>query len=160
MNLYETTFIVNAQAEESIIDEQVKAIGKVITDSGGKIIREERIGTRRFAYPINKLNQGYYATFLFEAEPPVLPVLERFLKLGESYIRHLTIRFEGDPTKSFSERTQTAFEAENRREPEEDDRRGFRGNDRGGRGGRGGYGGGGGRDRDEDYTPRRRSYRD
>ncbi|MGH8016528.1 MAG: 30S ribosomal protein S6, partial [Candidatus Zixiibacteriota bacterium] len=51
MNLYETTFIVNPQAEESAIDEQVKAIGKVIADNGGKIIREERMGTRRLAYP-------------------------------------------------------------------------------------------------------------
>ena len=159
MNLYETTFIVNPQAEESAIDEQVRAIGKVIAENGGKIVREERIGTRRFAYPINKLNQGYYATFLYEAEPPVLPVLERFLKLGDAYIRHLTIRFEGDPTKSFSERTQSAFEVESRREPEEDDRRGFRG-DRGERGGRGGRGGRDGGGRDEDYTPRRRSYRD
>jgi len=157
LNLYETTFIVNPQAEESAIDEQVRAIGKVITDNGGKIVREERIGTRRFAYLVGKLTQGYYATFLYEAEPPVLPVLERFLKLGESYIRHLTIRFEGDPTKSFSERTQSLFEVESRREPEEDDRRGFRGSERGGRGGRGGRNGGG---RDEDYTPRRRSYRD
>ena len=157
MNLYETTFIVNPQAEESVIDGQVKAIGKVITDSGGKIVREERIGTRRFAYLVGKLTQGYYAAFLYEAEPATLLVLERFLKLGDAYIRHLTIRFEGDSTKTFAERTATAFESESRREPEEDDRgRGFRGGDRGERGGRGGRGGG----RDEEYTPRRRSFRD
>jgi small subunit ribosomal protein S6 len=158
LNLYETTFIVNPQAEESAIDEQVKAVGKVITDNGGKIIREERMGTRRFAYPIGKLSQGYYATILYESEPPVLPVLERFMKLGDAYIRHLTIRFEGDPTKSFADRAQIGFESDTRRvEGEEDDRRGFR-NDRGGRGGRGGYRDGG-RD-DDSYNPRRRSYRD
>lgn len=158
MNLYETTFIVNPQAEESAIDEQVKAVGKVITDNGGKIIREERMGTRRFAYLVGKLTQGYYATILYEAEPPVLPVLERFMKLGDAYIRHLTIRFLGDPAKSFADRTQIGFESDSRRsEGEEDDRRGFRG---GRGGGRGGYRDGG-RDRDDDsYNPRRRSYRD
>jgi len=157
LNLYETTFIVNPQSEESAIDEQVKAIGKIIADNGGKIVREERMGTRRMAYPIEKLNQGYYATFLYEAEPAVLPVLERFLKLGDAYMRHLTIRYEGDPTKSYADAFQKSFEQERQREPEDDDRRGgFRG---GRGGGRGGYRDGGGRDRDDDsYNPRRRNY--
>lgn len=153
MNLYETTFIVNPQSEESAIDEQVKAIGKIITDNGGKIVREERMGTRRMAYPIEGLNQGYYATFLYEAEPPVLPILDRYLKLGESYVRHLTIRYEGDPTKSYADSFQKSFEQDRQREPEVDDRRGGY---RGGRGGGRGYRDGG-RD-DDSYNPRRRNY--
>lgn len=156
MNLYETTFIVNPQGEESAIDEQVKAIGKLITDNGGKIVREERMGTRRMAYPIEKLNQGYYATFLFEAEPPVLPIIDRYLKLGETYMRHLTIRYEGDPNKSYADSFQKSFESDRGREPEDDDRRGFRGDRR--PGGRGGYRDSGGRDNDS-YNPRKRNYR-
>jgi len=154
LNLYETTFIVNPQGEESAIDAQVKAIGKIITDNGGKIVREERMGTRRLAYPIAGLNQGFYATFLFEAEPPVLPLIDRYLKLGESYLRYLTIRYEGDPDKSYGDAFQKSFEVERGREGEDEDRRGFRSDRRGGRGHRDS----GGRDNDS-YNPRKRNYR-
>jgi len=153
LNLYETTFIVNPQAEESAIDEQVKAVGKTITDNGGKIVREERMGARRMAYPIEGLNQGYYSIFLYEAETSLLPVLERFMKLGDDYMRHLTIKFEGDPTKSYTDRTAIGFESDTRRgrdDEEGDDRRGGRG-----RGGRGGYGD---RDRGDDSRHSRRRY--
>ncbi len=104
MILYETTFIVNPQSDDSVIDEKVKAVAEVISSNGGKIIHEDRMGTRRLAYPIDKLHQGYYATFLYEAEQSVLPILERHMKLGEEYMRHLTIRFEGDPEKLYGDK--------------------------------------------------------
>jgi small subunit ribosomal protein S6 len=156
MNLYETTFIVNPQVDEAEIDKQVKSVSKLITDNGGKIVREERTGTRRLAYPIRGLNQGYYATFLFEAEPPVLPALERHMKLGESYMRHLTIVFYGDPEIVYAPKSDRPFENEREDEREREGRRGFGDNRRGGGGGYRGR-----RDRDDDdYRPGPRNRRD
>ena len=62
MRTYETTFIVNPQTDNATIDSQVGAISKLISDNGGEIINENRMGTRRLAYPIQKLTQGilYY----------------------------------------------------------------------------------------------------
>jgi small subunit ribosomal protein S6 len=94
---YETTFVVNPQTDNATIDQTVRAVGELITSSGGKIIKESHMGTRKLAYPILGLSQGYYATFYFESEPAVLPILERHFKLEEPYVRHLLIRFDGDP---------------------------------------------------------------
>ncbi|UCD63312.1 MAG: 30S ribosomal protein S6 [Candidatus Zixiibacteriota bacterium] len=96
MNLYETTFIINPQTDDATIDRRVKDVAELIAQNQGKILYEDHMGTRRLAYEINGLTQGYYASFVFEAPTSVLPVLNRHYKLNEAYIRHLTVRFEGN----------------------------------------------------------------
>jgi small subunit ribosomal protein S6 len=95
VSIYETTFIINPQSDDSTIDQQVVAVRNVITQNGGNILRENRMGTRRLAYMIQGLTQGYYANFIFEAPTSVLGRLERHFKLEEPYVRYLTIRYEG-----------------------------------------------------------------
>lgn len=94
---YETTFILNPQADDATLDQQIKNVSDVLTSSGGQIIREERMGTRRMAYMINGLTQGHYTSFVFQAPAPALAALERHYRLEESIVRNLTVVFEGDP---------------------------------------------------------------
>ncbi len=95
MRIYETTFIVNPQTDDSSIDGSVKSVTDIITHNGGKILHEDRMGTRRLAYEIQGLNQGYYTSIVFEGEITILPLLKQHFKLGESYMRDLTVQFEG-----------------------------------------------------------------
>lgn len=97
MRVYETTFIINPQTDDENIERHVKEISDLITKNQGQIVHEEKMGTRRLAYPIQGLNQGFYASFIFEASEKVLPLLDRYYKLNEAYIRNLTVRFEGNP---------------------------------------------------------------
>jgi len=111
---YETTFIVNPQADDAAIDRQVEAVVDLIKSDGGNILHEQRIGTRRLAYPIAGLVQGFYASILFEADSNVLTLLERLYKLEEPYIRYLTIRYDGklpeaeEPAVSMPDEIKTA----------------------------------------------------
>ncbi|HOP05940.1 MAG TPA: 30S ribosomal protein S6 [candidate division Zixibacteria bacterium] len=95
MRLYETTFIINPQTDDATIDRQVQDVVSVITNGGGKIIKENRMGTRRLAYLIQGLSQGYYANLVFEAPPTVISEIERHFRLNEAYLRFLTVIFEG-----------------------------------------------------------------
>ena len=104
MRVYETTFIVNPQTDDATIDQHVAAVSDLITGHGGNMLHEDRMGTRRLAYPINKLTQGYYHSFIYEASNDVLPVLERHFRLNDQYLRFLTVMFEGDLTKLTHER--------------------------------------------------------
>lgn len=113
MNLYETTFIVNPQADDVSIDRQVKSITDLISSNGGKILREDRMGTRRLAYDIEGLTQGYYTSIVFEAPPETPSVLSRHYRLEEPYIRHLTVLFEG-PLESEDAAEGTAVKPEPR----------------------------------------------
>ncbi|MDD3731287.1 MAG: 30S ribosomal protein S6 [candidate division Zixibacteria bacterium] len=119
MRIYETTFIVNPQSDDSTIEAKVRTISDLINNSGGKVIYENRIGTRRLAYPIKRLTQGYYTSLIFEAEPPVLPEIERTYKLDESYLRFLTIVYEGDINKLFEVQEEASHSEEPREKTSE-----------------------------------------
>jgi len=95
MRTYETTFIINPQTDDVTIERHIGDVADVITKNNGKIVHEDKMGTRRLAYPIQGLTQGYYASFIFEAPSEVLPLLDRHYKLNEMYIRNLTVRFDG-----------------------------------------------------------------
>jgi len=92
---YETTFVINPQSDDAVIDQQVNAITKIITDNGGSIHHENRMGTRRLAYPILGLAQGYYTSLIYDGETVIPPQLDKYFKLEEPYIRYLTICYEG-----------------------------------------------------------------
>ncbi|MDH4158031.1 MAG: 30S ribosomal protein S6 [candidate division Zixibacteria bacterium] len=96
MRIYETTFIVNPQTDDATIDNRVAAISGIITRNGGKIVCEDHMGTRRLAYPIKGLTQGYYGSFIFEAPSDVLPLIDLHFRQDESYVRFLTVEFEGN----------------------------------------------------------------
>jgi len=160
VRLYETTFILNPQTDDTTIDRQIKAIIGIITGNGGKVVIEDRIGSRRLSFQINKLSQGYYTSLVFQAPTSVLPLIERHYKLDDSYMRHLTILFTGDPEKVKEQQIAfaSALEAQERAEPHRSGQ--FH---RESSHDRGGYGGGGGRgryDRDDDRRgPRNRDDR-
>ena len=107
MRRYETTFVVNPQADDAAIDLQVVAVADLVKTDGGKILHERRTGTRRLAYPINGLVQGFFTSLIFDAEATVLPKLERHFKLEEPYMRYLTIRYDG-PLPSSEDETAPA----------------------------------------------------
>ena len=111
MRIYETTFIVNPQADDAAIDRQVTAVLDLVKKNGGEIVHEDRMGTRRLAYPIEGLTQGYYASIIFNASIDVLPLLERHYKLEEPYVRYLTIRYEGDIQRSAGDSEEKAVAA-------------------------------------------------
>jgi small subunit ribosomal protein S6 len=95
MRIYETTFILSPQADDAAFDRQIKAVTNVINRYQGRILKENRWGVRRLAYPIKKFTQGYYTHIIFKADKQVLSELERHYRLEEPYIRYLTVLYEG-----------------------------------------------------------------
>jgi small subunit ribosomal protein S6 len=95
MPLYETTFILNPQLEDSAIDGRIKETIGIIEKSGGKILKENRIGTRRLAYELARMSQGYYVDLIFEGNATVPRELETRYRLEDDFLRHLTCRYEG-----------------------------------------------------------------
>ncbi|MCX6156259.1 MAG: 30S ribosomal protein S6 [Candidatus Kapabacteria bacterium] len=88
---YETTVIVNAALEDADVDAVVAKITTYIENHGGEILEVEKWGRRRLAYPINKKFNGFYVHIIFEALTNTIPILERFLVLEDTILRHLTL---------------------------------------------------------------------
>ncbi|MBM2813385.1 MAG: ribosomal protein [Ignavibacteria bacterium] len=89
--LYETTVIVNAALEDSDIDSVISRIAGYIENNGGQLVEVNKWGRRRLAYPINKKFNGFYVHLVFETLPNSVPILERFLVLEDTVLRHLTL---------------------------------------------------------------------
>ncbi len=89
--VYETTVIINAALEDQDIDAVISKITSYIENHGGELMETNKWGRRRLAYPINKKYNGYYVHLVFTTIPSVLPVLERFLILEDTILRHLTL---------------------------------------------------------------------
>lgn len=118
MRSYETTFIVNPQSDDAAIDRQVQSVVDLIKKNNGEIIHQNRMGTRRMAFEIEGLTQGYYTSLIFKSGTDVLPLLERHYKLEEPFIRYLTIKYEGNIEKMLAhESTPESTEAAPAAEP-------------------------------------------
>jgi len=89
--VYETTFIINAALEDSDVESVIQKVSSYIENHGGIIKEVNKWGRRRLAYAINKKYNGFYAHLVFEATSNTVPILERFLVLEDTILRHLTI---------------------------------------------------------------------
>lgn len=89
--IYESTFIVNAALEDNDIDNVISKVTGYIENHGGQVVEINKWGRRRLAYPINKKYNGFYVHVVFDSKPNAIPILERFLVLEDTILRHLTL---------------------------------------------------------------------
>lgn len=88
--VYETTFIINAALEDNDVEAVITKVTGYIENHGGKVEEIDRWGRRRLSYPINKKYNGYYVHVIFQATSSTIPILERFMVLEDTVLRHLT----------------------------------------------------------------------
>lgn len=91
---YETTYIINAAVEESTIEETVTKFTELLKEQNAEILKMDRVGRRRLAYPIDKKTTGFYVNVEYKAETKTVSVFERNLQLDDYILRYLTIQID------------------------------------------------------------------
>ncbi len=99
MRVYETIFVLDPSLDDRSIQKEIEKVEELITSHQGKIIRTEKWGLKKFAYPIQKKLQGYYTLIYFEGAGDLPSMLERSYKLNESCLRYLTVVSEEERKK-------------------------------------------------------------
>jgi len=66
----------------------------LVKDQQGEIVKIDPWGKRLLAYPINKLQEGYYFVDYFKLESTALKNVKRQINLNEQVIRHMFIAKE------------------------------------------------------------------
>jgi small subunit ribosomal protein S6 len=102
MRLYEAVYILDPALDESAITAKLEKLHQLATARGGEVSSVDHWGIRQLAYPVNKLNQGYYVVAQFHAAPDALPEFERIVKLDGEVLRYLLVINEGEPTNGQS----------------------------------------------------------
>ncbi len=91
MKQYETTIVLDAGVEESLIESEIEKINQIIKENGGKIADVERWGVRRFAYELKKRHQGYYIHIRFLGSGSTPDKLVRHYRMDENILRFMTV---------------------------------------------------------------------
>ena len=116
MRNYEALYIVHPDVVGDELTAIVEKFQKVLTDQAVEIYKLDNWGTRKLAYPIQKVERGCYVQTLFTAAPEVIAEFERRLRLDEKILRFLTVRLdeefpeivEEEPTEEAAEETTEA----------------------------------------------------
>lgn len=92
MRKYEVMIIIDPETDERQVAPTLDNYLKVITNGGGTVEEIDIWGRRRFAYEIQKKNEGYYAVINLTAEPAVVQEMDRQLGINESIMRTKVLR--------------------------------------------------------------------
>ena len=93
INSYESMFIVSlANGEEAAKATVNKFTGLV--SSNAEVIKIDEWGKRRFAYPIEDMNEGYYTVVTFKSEGAFPAELQRLMNIDETILRAMVLRLE------------------------------------------------------------------
>ena len=90
MKRYEGLFILDTAGKEEGIKDTIDKISAEITSLGGKVETVQKMDKRAFTRVADKKHTaGFYANFIFECEPAVLPQLQGKFTLNEDVFRVL-----------------------------------------------------------------------
>ena len=93
MRNYELIYVLKPNLEEeakTIVLDKIKGI----IESSGEVVKGDTWGTRKLAYPIEKITEGYYVLINFKSTTEVPKEIDRNLKIMENAIRHMIIKLD------------------------------------------------------------------
>ena len=94
MHTYELIYILQADLDEATLNGLTETVENLIKTANGEILKVDRWGKRRLAYPIRKLTEGYYVFVSFKLDPAEVANLRRTLGYNEQILRSIVVRAE------------------------------------------------------------------
>ena len=89
MRNYEAMFIFHPDLPDEKLEQSVQAVEKIIKDNTQGQLKTENLGKKTLAYPIRKVNEGYYVNYVFEAQPVAINKVKEELKHSEDILRFI-----------------------------------------------------------------------
>ncbi len=112
MNDYESIFILAPSTDEGESEKLNQRFQEVIAANGGEVVRVEKWGKRKLAYPVRKHKKGEYILLQFKGGAVAVSELERNYKMTDAVIKFLTIRLEKDALAHIARQLQAQQKAE------------------------------------------------
>jgi small subunit ribosomal protein S6 len=110
MRTYETGFLLAPNLSEEETEKIITQMADVISQKGGKLIRQERWGKRRMAYSIKRFNEAFYIFLHYEGEAEIPLELGRRFKQTDAVLRYLTLKKEGKEMVRKKKKKETGLE--------------------------------------------------
>ncbi len=91
MRHYEIVFLVHPDQSEQVPG-MIERYAKMVTDKDGVVHRQEDLGRRQLAYPINKIHKAHYVLLNIECEQDTRDEIESVFRFNDAIIRYLIER--------------------------------------------------------------------
>jgi small subunit ribosomal protein S6 len=109
MRHYEIVFLVHPDQSEQV-PAMVERYRSMITNSGGKVHREEDWGRRQLEFPIKKIHKAHYVLMNIECSQQVLDEIESAFRFNDAVLRHLTLTCKSAETEKSAMMTEVERE--------------------------------------------------
>ena len=101
MKEYELALVIHPELEAEGRDGLVDLVDKIVKQFDGEITKREDGGKKVLAYPIKKMNEGWYYYMFLKLNPEKISALETKLRLEEKKLRYLIMtKTKGIPAGS------------------------------------------------------------
>ena len=90
MREYELTVVLHPDLEADL-ETTLKKVRGIVTDNGGKIVKEDNWGKKRLAYRINKEDFGLYVYFDVELPAEAVAKVNATLNITDEALRFLLV---------------------------------------------------------------------
>jgi len=94
LRTYEVMFIINPDTSNEDVERIVGSLRDVTTSLGGVITKEDMMGRRQLAYPIEKKKEGIYVLFEIDGSGKEIAELERRMRVSEEIVRYISVRVD------------------------------------------------------------------
>jgi small subunit ribosomal protein S6 len=91
---YELMVVLDPNLDDAAVEAVTQRVATLVTQRGGSVENVESWGRRRLAYPIARHRDAIYMLSRLSIAPEVAAEIERMLKLTETVIRYLLVRYQ------------------------------------------------------------------
>ncbi len=92
MNKYELMFIVASDVSEEKREELIAKQKSYIEAHKGTVEGIEKIGMKKFAYPINFKNEGFYVLMNIVLDPAEVDAMNKLMNITDGIVRQIFVR--------------------------------------------------------------------
>lgn len=117
MKDYELTVLIHPDLEADL-EKALKKVRAVITDNGGKIIKEDNWGKKRLAYSIVKQDFAIYVYFDVSLPADAPQKISNTFNISDEVIRYLLVKVDEKGRRALAEAEKASKESEEEKEEE------------------------------------------
>ena len=92
MNKYELLYIISSDVAEEQREELIKKFSQYIESKNGTIEGIDKWGMRKFAYPIDFKNEGFYVLMNITMDPQEVDAMAKLMNITEGIVRQMFVR--------------------------------------------------------------------
>jgi len=99
MSFYENTLVAKQDLQKAEITKIKEKYSDLINNNSGKVIKIEEWGLLNLAKKIKKYKKGFYIHYKFQGNKETLNEINKKIKIDESIIRHLVVKYKNLDTE-------------------------------------------------------------